>query len=63
MIGGIITLLALLGFLAVVIWVFLVKNREDFRDQAELPLEDGERKRARHEDRPADAAGTEEKDS
>ncbi|MDT8450911.1 MAG: cbb3-type cytochrome c oxidase subunit 3 [Wenzhouxiangellaceae bacterium] len=40
MTGGIITLLALLGFLAVVVWVFIVKRREDFDRQAHLPLED-----------------------
>lgn len=40
MTGGIITLLALLGFLAVVVWVFIVKRREDFDRQANLPLED-----------------------
>ncbi|MCA1777918.1 MAG: cbb3-type cytochrome c oxidase subunit 3 [Xanthomonadaceae bacterium] len=40
MIGGIITLLALLGFLAVVIYVFVIKRREDFDEQAHQPLED-----------------------
>jgi len=42
MIGGIVTLLALLGFLAVVVWVFVIKRREDFDEQSKLPLEDGE---------------------
>jgi cytochrome c oxidase cbb3-type subunit 4 len=40
--GGIVTLLALLGFLAVVIWVFVIKRREDFDEQAHQPLEDEE---------------------
>lgn len=40
MIGGIVTLLALLGFLAVVVWVFVIKRREDFDEQAHQPLED-----------------------
>jgi len=40
--GGIVTLLALLGFLAVVIWVFVIKRREDFDEQAHQPLEDDE---------------------
>lgn len=40
MTGGIVTLLALLGFLAVVVWVFVVKRKEDFEDQAHQPLED-----------------------
>ena len=39
MTGGIVTLLSLLGFLAVVIWVFIIKRREDFDEQAGLPLE------------------------
>lgn len=40
MTGGIVTLLALLGFLAVVVWVFVIKRREDFEEQARQPLED-----------------------
>jgi len=40
MTGGIITLLALLGFLAVVVWVFIIKRREDFDEQAHQPLQD-----------------------
>jgi len=40
MTGGIITLLALLGFLAVVVWVFIIKRREDFDEQAQQPLQD-----------------------
>ena len=40
MTGGIVTLLALLGFLAVVVWVFLIKRREDFDEQAHTPLQD-----------------------
>jgi len=40
MTGGIVTLLALLGFLAVVVWVFIIKRREDFDEQAHMPLED-----------------------
>lgn len=43
MTGGIITLLALLGFLTVVVWVFVIKRREDFDEQASLPLEDRDR--------------------
>ena len=40
MTGGIVTLLALLGFLAVVVWVFIIKRREDFDEQAHMPLKD-----------------------
>jgi cytochrome c oxidase cbb3-type subunit 4 len=43
--GGIVTLLSLLGFLAIVVWVFIVKRREDFDEQAQLPLEDSEEER------------------
>lgn len=41
MTGGIVTLLALLGFLAVVVYVFVIKRREDFDEQARQPLDDG----------------------
>ena len=40
MTGGIVTLLALLGFLAVVIYVFVIKRKEDFDEQARQPLKD-----------------------
>lgn len=40
MIGGIITLFALLGFLAVVVYVFVLKRHDDFKEQSRLPLED-----------------------
>lgn len=45
MTGGIVTLLALLGFLAVVVYVFVIKRREDFDEQARQPLEDREEQR------------------
>ena len=47
MTGGIITLLALLGFLAVVVYVFIIKRREDFDEQARQPLEDREEETSR----------------
>ncbi len=40
MIGGIVTLLALLGFLAIVVYVFVIKRREDFDEQSRLPLKE-----------------------
>ncbi|HKL52090.1 MAG TPA: hypothetical protein VJ908_13055 [Wenzhouxiangellaceae bacterium] len=40
MTGGIVTLLALLGFLAVVVYVFVIKRKEDFDEQARQPLKD-----------------------
>jgi cbb3-type cytochrome oxidase subunit 3 len=47
--SAIVTVLAMLGFVAVVVWVFIVKNREDFDEQASLPLD---------EDRANDRNGT-----
>ncbi|QOC22259.1 CcoQ/FixQ family Cbb3-type cytochrome c oxidase assembly chaperone [Wenzhouxiangella sp. AB-CW3] len=38
--SAIVTVLAMLGFVAVVVWVFIVKNREDFDEQASLPLDE-----------------------
>jgi cytochrome c oxidase cbb3-type subunit 4 len=51
--GGIVTLLSLLGFLAIVVWVFIIKRREDFDEQASLPLEDSDdvQNNAEHEHR------------
>ena len=40
--GGIVTLLSLLGFLAIVVWVFVIKRKSDFDEQANLPLEDAD---------------------
>jgi len=54
MTGGIVTLLALLGFLAVVVYVFVIKRREDFDEQARQPLADRDEDCA---DRPGDANG------
>lgn len=61
MIGGIVTLLALLGFLAVVVYVFIVKRREDFDEQARQPLED--RDEDSNEDRGTRGAGDRENQS
>ncbi len=40
--SGIWTLFAMLAFVAIVIWVFLIKDKEDFDDQANMPLDDDE---------------------
>ncbi len=48
--GGIVTLLSLLGFLAIVVWVFVIKRKSDFDEQANLPLEDADRERANKPD-------------
>ena len=42
MTGGIVTLLALLGFLAIVVYVFVLKRREDFDEQSRMPLKEQE---------------------
>jgi cbb3-type cytochrome oxidase subunit 3 len=51
MTGGIVTLLALLGFLAIVVYVFVIKRREDFDEQARQPLEDREEREVGEEDK------------
>ena len=43
MIAGLVTLFALLAFIAIVVWVFIVKNKEDFDEQAALPLDEDDR--------------------
>lgn len=40
MTSGIITAFAMIAFLAIAVWVFLIKRKEDFDEQAHLPLED-----------------------
>lgn len=39
--SGIITSFALLAFIAIVVWVFIIKRKEDFDEQAHMPLEEG----------------------
>ena len=38
--SGIITILALAGFLSVAWWVYIVKSGKDFDEQAHMPLDD-----------------------
>lgn len=40
MIAGIVTLFAMLAFIAIAIWVFVIKGKEDFDEQANLPLDE-----------------------
>ncbi|GAB4173421.1 MAG: hypothetical protein Kow0020_08610 [Wenzhouxiangellaceae bacterium] len=40
MIGGIVTALAMLGFISVVVWVYMIRRREDYDEPARMPLED-----------------------
>jgi len=42
--SGLITLFAMLAFLAIVVWVFLIKRKEDFDEQAHLPLDEDDRR-------------------
>ncbi|MDT8437706.1 MAG: CcoQ/FixQ family Cbb3-type cytochrome c oxidase assembly chaperone [Wenzhouxiangellaceae bacterium] len=48
MTSGIVTALWLLGFLGVVVYVFVIKRREDFDEQAHLPLEDRDVSESNH---------------
>lgn len=41
--SGLITAFAMLAFVAIVIWVFVVKRKEDFDEQARMPLEEDKR--------------------
>ena len=45
MIAGLVTLFAMLAFVAIVIWVFVIKNRKDFDEQANLPLDEEDQDR------------------
>jgi len=40
--SGLWTLFAMGAFIAIVIWVFLIKDRRDFDRQAHMPLDDDE---------------------
>ena len=42
MTSGIVTAFAMLAFIGITIWVFLLKRKEDFDEQAHLPLDDDE---------------------
>lgn len=42
MTSGIITAFAMLAFTGITIWVFFLKRKEDFDEQAHLPLDDDE---------------------
>ena len=41
--AGLWTLFSMGAFVAIVIWVFLIKNRKDFDAQANMPLDDDAR--------------------
>ncbi len=37
---GLVTAFAMLAFVAITVWVFFIKKKEDFDEQANLPLDD-----------------------
>lgn len=43
MTSGLVTLFALLAFVGITVWVFLIKNKEDFDEQAHLPLDEDDK--------------------
>jgi len=43
--SGLITLFAMLAFVGIVIWVFVIKRKEDFDEQANLPLDEADHRR------------------
>lgn len=47
--SGIITAFAMLAFVGIVVWVFVVKRKEDFDEQAHLPLDDEDRRKEEKE--------------
>lgn len=49
MTSGIITAIAMLCFVAIVVWVFIVKKKEDFDEQAHLPLDEDDKKKDQQE--------------
>ena len=49
MTSGIITAIAMLGFIAIVVWVFIIKRKEDFDEQASLPLDEEDKEKDREE--------------
>ncbi|TVQ29372.1 MAG: CcoQ/FixQ family Cbb3-type cytochrome c oxidase assembly chaperone [Wenzhouxiangella sp.] len=40
MTAGVVTLFAMLAFVAIAVWVFVIKDKEDFDEQANLPLDE-----------------------
>lgn len=43
MTAGLVTLFAMLAFVAIAVWVFVIKKKEDFDEQANLPLDEEDR--------------------
>ncbi len=49
MTSGIVTAIAMLCFVAIVVWVFIVKKKEDFDEQANLPLDEEGKQKGKEE--------------
>jgi cbb3-type cytochrome oxidase subunit 3 len=45
MTAGVVTLFAMLAFIAIAVWVFVIKKKEDFDEQANLPLDEEDKDR------------------
>ncbi|MGY6587371.1 MAG: cbb3-type cytochrome oxidase subunit 3 [Wenzhouxiangella sp.] len=43
MTAGLVTLFAMLAFVAITVWVFFIKKKEDFDEQAHLPLDEDDK--------------------
>lgn len=54
--SGLITAFAMIAFVAIVVWVFFIKRKEDFDEQANLPLNEDER--GRPEEKEKDKEGS-----
>ncbi len=42
--SGLWTGFAMLAFIGITVWVFLIKDKKDFDEQAQLPLDEDEKK-------------------
>jgi len=49
--SGLITGFAMLAFVAIVVWVFVIKRKEDFDEQAHMPLDEDRRNRQDEQDK------------
>jgi cbb3-type cytochrome oxidase subunit 3 len=49
MTSGVVTAIAMLCFVAIVVWVFIIKRKDDFDEQANLPLDEEDRKKGEEE--------------
>lgn len=50
MTAGLVTLFAMLAFVAITVWVFIIKKKEDFDEQANLPLDEEDKKQGNKEE-------------